>query len=101
MRGDTPDLAERQAAIVQSAAEHGAASRLLCCPSYYSDDPVLDRAFGERPHNYLESLGAALSAIEIMWTGEEVCSREISPGHLARVAEQIGRKPFLWDKLPR
>jgi hypothetical protein len=101
MRGDTPDLAERQAAIVQSAAEHGAASRLLCCPSYYSYDPVLDRAFGQRPHNYLESLGRLLDpAIEIMWTGEEVCSREISPGHLARVGDQIGRKPFLWDNYP-
>jgi hypothetical protein len=101
MRGDTPDLAERQAAIVQAAAEHGAASRILCCPSYYSDDPVLDRAFGQRPDQYLEILGRLLDpAVEIMWTGEEVCSREISPGHLARVAGQIGRKPFLWDNYP-
>jgi hypothetical protein len=96
-----PQLAERQAAIVMQAAERGVASRLLCCPSYYSDDPVLDRAFGQRPERYLESLGRLLDpAIEIMWTGEEVCSREYSPGHLARVAEQIGRKPFLWDNYP-
>ena len=101
MRGDIPDLAERQAAIVTEAADHGLASRILCCPSYYSDDPVLDRAFGQRPDGYLESLGRLLDpAIAIMWTGEEVCSREISPGHLARVAGQIGRKPFLWDNYP-
>jgi hypothetical protein len=101
MRGDVPGIAERQAAIVAHAAARGLASRLLCCPSYYSDDPVLDRAFGPRPDLYLETLGRLLDpAVEIMWTGEEVCSREISPGHIERVAQQIGRKPFLWDNYP-
>lgn len=101
MRGDVPDLAARQAAIVGLAGNHGIASRLLCCPSYYSDDPVLDRAFGHRPDRYLEDLGRLLDpAVEIMWTGEEVCAREFGKAHLARVAEQIGRKPFLWDNYP-
>jgi hypothetical protein len=96
MRGDVPDLAERQAAIVHYAAERSAARRIICCPSYYTDDPILDIAFGERPPFYLEQLGRLLDpAIEIMWTGEEVCAREFSPGHLARVAHQLGRKPFL------
>lgn len=101
MRGDLPDLAERQAAIVHFAAEHSGATRILCCPSYYSDDPILDIAFGDRPPLYLEQLGRLLDpAIAIMWTGEEVCSREYSPGHLDRVAHQLGRKPFLWDNYP-
>ena len=101
MRGDVPDLADRQAAIVHFAAERTAAGRIICCPSYYSDDPILDSAFGERPAFYLERLGRLLDpAIHIMWTGEEVVSREYSPGHLARVAGLIGRKPFLWDNYP-
>lgn len=101
MRGDIPDLAERQAAIVHFAAERGIADRILVCPSYYSDDPILDVAFGDRPPFYLEHLGRRLdSAIRVMWTGEEVCSREYTPGHLARVAEQLRRKPFLWDNYP-
>ena len=101
MRGDVEGLAEIQAAVVDTASAHGLASRLLCCPSYYSDDPVLDRAFGQRPAHYLETLGRLLDpAVEIMWTGEEVCSREFSPGHLERVAETIGRRPFLWDNYP-
>lgn len=101
MRGDVPDLAERQAAIVHFAAEQSRAERLLCCPSYYSDDIILDVAFGERPAFYLEELGRLLDpSIAIMWTGEEVVSREYSPGHLARVAEALGRKPFLWDNYP-
>lgn len=101
MRGDVPDLAERQAAIVDFVAGRTRAGRLLCCPSYYSDDPILDSAFGERPAFYLEQLGRLLDpAIRIMWTGPEVVSCEYSCGHLARVAGLIGRKPFLWDNYP-
>jgi len=101
MRGDVPDLAERQAAIVHFAAERGLAERVFCCPSYYSDDPILDAAFGARPPFYLEQLGRLLDpAIRIFWTGEEVCSREFTPGHLARVAGQLRRKPTLWDNYP-
>jgi len=62
---------------------------------------VLDRAYGQRPGRYLEDFGAALDpTIGVFWTGQEVCSREYSPGHLDRVAEQLGRKPFLWDNYP-
>ncbi len=101
MRGDVPDLAQRQAAIVAFAAERTSATRILCCPSYYSDDPILDSAFGERPAFYLEELGRLLDpAIPILWTGEEVVSRQYSPGHLDRVARAIGRRPFLWDNYP-
>jgi len=101
MRGDVPDLAERQAAIVHFAAERGVADRIFCCPSYYSDDPILDVAFGPRPPFYLERLGRMLDpAIRIFWTGAEVCAAEFSPGHLARVAEQLRRKPTLWDNYP-
>ena len=101
MRGDIADLAERQAAIVHFAAERGVAQRIFSCPSYYSDDPILDVAFGARPPFYLEQLGRLLDpAIQLFWTGPEVGTREFSPGHLARVAGQMGRKPFLWDNYP-
>ena len=101
MRGDLPDLADNQARIIHWIAERTRASRIIVCPTYYSDDPVLDSGFGQRPAGYVERFGAALDpAIDIFWTGEEVCSREYSPGHLARVAEQLGRKPFLWDNYP-
>ncbi len=80
MRGDLPDLAERQAAIVAFCAEHSRATRLFTCPSYYSDDRVLDRVFGQRPPGYLEELGRRLDpAVQVYWTGEEVCARAIDP----------------------
>ena len=101
MRGDLPDLARSQADILHWIAERTAASRVIVCPTYYTDDPVLDRFFGQRPADYLETLGAALDpAIGVFWTGEEVCSAEYSPGHLARVAGQLRRKPVLWDNYP-
>jgi hyaluronoglucosaminidase len=101
MRGDDPALAERQAEIVEWAAARTRAGRVMVCPTYYSDDPVLDRVFGRRPAGYLRQLGERLDpGIELFWTGEEVCSREISPAHLERVAQELRRRPFLWDNYP-
>jgi hypothetical protein len=101
MHGDRPDLAERQAEVVDFAQARAGASRLIVCPSYYSDDPVLDRVFGARPERYLETLGERLAPqVEIFWTGEEVCARAFSPGYLERVGRQLGRRPFLWDNYP-
>jgi hypothetical protein len=101
MRGDVPDLAKKQIEIVEFAASYTNATRIIVCPSYYSDDPILDKVFGARPENYVEDLGAGLDKkIEIFWTGEEVISREYSTGHLERVASQLNRKPFLWDNYP-
>jgi hypothetical protein len=101
MRGDLPGLAETQAGIVHWIAERTKTRHIVMCPTYYTDDPVLDRVFGARPAGYLEDLGRALDPkIDIFWTGPEVCSREFTPGHLARVGEQLGRKPFLWDNYP-
>jgi hyaluronoglucosaminidase len=96
-----PDLAARQIAIVHEAAAAAPGLKLLMCPSFYSDDSVLARVFGVCPPAYLEDLGAGLDpAIGAYWTGEEVCAREFSRGHLARVADQLRRKPTLWDNYP-
>jgi hyaluronoglucosaminidase len=101
MRGDLADLAARHLAIVEHAAATTRARRIVVCPGYYSDDPVLDRVFGARPANYLQDLGRGLDPkIEVFWTGEEVCSREYSPGHLDEVAERLRRRPTLWDNYP-
>ncbi len=101
MRGDVPDLARLQVEIVDWAVDRTKATRVIVCPSYYSDDPILDRVFGARPDLYLEDIGRDLGEdIEIFWTGEEVISRQYSSGHLERVAEQLGRQPFIWDNYP-
>jgi hyaluronoglucosaminidase len=101
MRGDIPDLANRQAEIISFCVGHSKASRVFTCPSYYSDDPVLDRVFGARPENYLQVFGKLIDRkVQVYWTGEEVCSAEISPGHLRDVADRLNRKVCLWDNYP-
>jgi hypothetical protein len=101
MHGAQDDLADQQAEILRVVQGETSASHLLTCPSYYTDDPVLDRVFGNRPAGYLDALGKKLdSSIGIFWTGEEVCAREFSCGHLDRVAEILQRKPVLWDNYP-
>jgi hypothetical protein len=86
---------------VHTALAHTRASRVFMCPTYYSDDRMLDVVFGERPAGYLQDLGRRLDPrIGVYWTGEEICAREFSAGHLEGVAEALGRKPTLWDNYP-
>ena len=100
-RGDVPDLAAKEADIVHAAMAATRATRTVMCPTYYSDDRMLDVVFGERPAGYLEDLGRRLDPrVGVYWTGEEICTREFSPGHLARVADALRRKPILWDNYP-
>jgi hypothetical protein len=100
-RGDVPDLAAREAEIVHEAMAITRATRVVMCPTYYSDDRMLDVVFGERPAGYLEELGRRLDPrAGVYWTGEEICAREFSPGHLGRVAEALRRRPTLWDNYP-
>ncbi len=71
------------------------------CPTYDSDDRMLDVVFGQRPSGYLDELGRRLDpSIGVYWTGEEICAREIGVGHLSRLAESLRRKPTLWDNYP-
>ncbi len=101
MRGDVPRLAASQAEILQWIGARTRARKLIVCPTYYSDDPALDRFFGARPRDYLEDLGHALDPeIEVFWTGPEVCSLDLRPGHLEQVAARLRRKPLLWDNYP-
>jgi len=94
-----PDLAIRQieiANLVQTKTK----AKIIFCPSFYSSDSLLDMLFGERPTDYLQQLGRELpQEMEIVWTGEQIISSEISAPHLANVRETLKRKPFLCDNL--
>ncbi len=101
MPGDTAELAVRQTEIVADVAAWSEAGRLLVCPTYYSDDPVLDRVFGPRPPGYREALGATLpETVDIFWTGRTVCATAIDEADVVDAAAAFGRPVTLWDNWP-
>lgn len=101
MRGDCHDIAKTQVDIVHRIAELSNAQTLIICPTYYTDDPILNKMFGKKPNNYLSTLGKKLdSAINIFWTGQKVCSKSYPESHLKEVEQRLNRKPFVWDNYP-
>jgi hyaluronoglucosaminidase len=98
MRGDIDGLAEIQASVIADVCDWSSAARCIICPTYYSDDPLLAREFGSPPKNYLRDLARGVDArVDFFWTGEKIISQGYSAPHLAQVAADIGRKPFIWD----
>jgi hyaluronoglucosaminidase len=98
MRGDIDGLAETQGRVICDICDSSGAARYIICPTYYSDDPLLAREFGSPPKNYLRDLGRIVDPrVDFFWTGEKIISEGYSALHLAQVAADIGRKPFIWD----
>ena len=101
MPGALPALAQTQGDIVKFVADAGVADTLMMCPTYYSEASILDRLFGQRPHDYLSDLGAALDdEVMVCWTGQSIVSERYPSSHLDAVANQLGRRPFIWDNYP-
>jgi hyaluronoglucosaminidase len=98
MRGDVAGIAELQARVIAEIAGWSSARRFMVCPTYYSHDARLTREFGAPPKAYLKDLGRLLDPrIDCFWTGEKIISHGYSGQHLAEVAADLGRKPFIWD----
>jgi hyaluronoglucosaminidase len=98
---NAPGLAKTQAEILHWVKERSTCFKLLMCPTYYSLDPILDQMFGARPADYLSNLGKYLDpSIDLFWTGEEICSKSYTLGHLQSINAQIGRRVSLWDNYP-
>jgi hyaluronoglucosaminidase len=98
MRGDVPGLAELQARVIEDVCGWSDADHLIACPTYYSYDQRLAKEFGPPPRTYLQDLGRLVDpGIDFFWTGEKVISHGYSAEHLAQVASDMRRKPFIWD----
>ena len=96
MKG-SPDLADKQIEIVEFV-RNITRQTILFCPTYYSDDPILDKVFGERAPDYLQKIGQGISKeVMILWTGKKVISPVIQGEDLYPVAEILKRKPVIWD----
>ncbi|CAA0121886.1 Protein O-GlcNAcase [BD1-7 clade bacterium] len=98
MRGDKPNLASLQLAMVEYLRCSIDVKRWVFCPTYYSFDPILSEVFGCKPPGYLREIGQGLhSSVDVFWTGEKVISESYSRAHLEQMAEIFQRKPVLWD----
>ena len=72
-------------------------ARFLFCPTPYCDRMTRWQLGGA---GYLEAIGARLDpAIDVLWTGPEIVSREISVASILALQQQIRRPPVLWDNL--
>ena len=101
MHGEQIDLANRQYQIVNDICEQSDASRILVCPTYYSYDLALEKFFGQMPKDYWKDLGDLMpKEVELLWTGNQVCSNSISANDLKGIAEKFQRLPTLWDNYP-
>ena len=98
MQGNFKDLASIQADIANDIYSWSTHAKVLFCPTYYSFDPILESVFGKKPTNYHETLGELLHHdIGVLWTGNEVCSKEISSSHAEQVSKIFKRQITLWD----
>jgi hyaluronoglucosaminidase len=101
MPGDVECLAATQTEIVGDILQWTNADRVLVCPTYYSFDPVLEKFFGKMPKGYWRQLGRDLPAeVDILWTGNRVCSDSVCVADIEAVEAQLGRQVTLWDNYP-
>lgn len=101
MPGAVDNLADEQLKIMDFVTRHSKARDYIFCPTYYSNDPLLETHFGKRPEKYLEELGGQLdSRIDIFWTGPNVFTSEFTEDHLHEITGKLSRKPLLWDNYP-
>jgi protein O-GlcNAcase / histone acetyltransferase len=72
-------------------------TRFLFCPTPYCGRMAERKLGGE---DYLSTIGRQLApGIDVLWTGPEIISREITVAHLRELQTVLRRKPLLWDNL--
>jgi hyaluronoglucosaminidase len=71
------------------------------CPSRYSDDPRLARAFGTFEPRFWETLGKHLPReVPCVWTGPAIVPRTIALAHAREAARRLRHPLILWDNYP-
>lgn len=101
MPGGRSDLAERQLAVIEEVLSVSTASCHMICPTYYSQDPILEELFGAMPADYLQQLGEGVPAeTGLLWTGRKVLSSGYRQEDIDWVTERSGLPVVLWDNYP-
>jgi hyaluronoglucosaminidase len=71
------------------------------CPSYYTDDPMLGRVFGEFEPSFLEKIAEHLPpSVACFWTGPKVVCNKITVADIHRTLRRMHHRLILWDNYP-
>ncbi|MCX6118096.1 MAG: beta-N-acetylglucosaminidase domain-containing protein [Proteobacteria bacterium] len=90
-------MLESQIRLMNQVREETDAS-ILYCPTFYSEDPILDKVFGQRPNQAFEMIGETLNtSIDVVWTGRKVITESWTASDLFEMTQKIRRKPFVCD----
>jgi len=94
-------LASAQCAVTNSLFQWTRArrpdARFLFCPTPYCSRMVASKLGGE---DYLATVGRELlPEIDVLWTGPEIISPEITVAHVEALGAVLRRKPVIWDNL--
>ena len=94
-------LAAAQCRIANALSEwlraRVADAHFLFCPTAYCSRMVEQKLGGE---DYLPTVGRELApAIDVLLTGPNIVSREITVAHLTEVERVLRRRPVIWDNL--
>lgn len=68
--------------------------KLIFCPTRYTT------AMADTDSEYMQQLKKIPPAVEIIWTGPEVCSKQITDKEADYFANLIGKPPLVWDNYP-
>ena len=72
-------------------------ARFIFCPTAYCGSMARRNLGGE---GYLATIGRELSPeIDVLWTGPNIISREITVTHVQELQGILRRKPLIWDNL--
>ena len=89
------------AQIMGAQPAHWSGIEWWICPTYYSEDVLLERVFGQFEPEFLETLAQYLPPnIPCLWTGPSVVSKTIALSHVKRITKKIKRPLLLWDNYP-
>ena len=84
-------------AMFKWTRERQGEARFLFCPTPYCSRMVRRKHGGE---DYLPTIGRELlPEVDVVWTGPEIISREISVAHVRELQTVLRRKPLIWDNL--
>jgi protein O-GlcNAcase/histone acetyltransferase len=77
--------------------ERSSGARFLFCPTQYCGRMREESLGGAE---YLPCIGRELfPEIDVLWTGPEIISREITVAHVQEMRSILRRKPLIWDNL--